>query len=33
MDSRLVDFVKDNPAIKSIITREMVRDLDGKVLT
>jgi hypothetical protein len=32
MDSRLVDFVKDNPAIESIITREMVRDLDSKVL-
>ena len=32
MDSRLVDFVKENPAIESIITREIVRDLDSKVL-
>jgi hypothetical protein len=32
MDPRLVDFVKDNPAIESIITREIVRDLDNKVL-
>jgi hypothetical protein len=32
MDPRLVDFVKENPAIESIITREIVRDLDNKVL-
>ena len=32
MDPRLVDFVKENPAIESIITREIVRDLDSKVL-
>jgi TonB family protein len=32
MDTRLVDFVKDNPAIESIITREIVRDLDSKAL-
>jgi len=32
MDPRLVDFVKDNPPIESIITREIVRDLDNKVL-
>jgi hypothetical protein len=32
MDPRLVDFVKENPALESIITREIVRDLDNKVL-
>jgi hypothetical protein len=32
MDPRLVDFVKENPSIEKIITREIVRDLDNKVL-
>ncbi len=33
LDPRLVEFVKENPALESILTREMTRDIDRKVLT
>src|SRR5437867_9483340 len=32
LDPGLAEFVKDNPAIENIITREIVRDVDAKVL-
>ncbi len=32
LDTRIQDFVRENPAIEGIITREIVRDVDSKVL-
>jgi TonB family protein len=32
LDPRLQDFVRENPAIESVITREIVRDVDNKTL-
>jgi TonB family protein len=32
LEPQLAGFVKENPAIESIVTREIVRDLDSKVL-
>lgn len=32
LDPRIAGFVKENPEIESIITREIVRDIDSKVL-
>ena len=32
LDPRLADFVKENPAVESILTREIVRDIDHRVL-
>ncbi len=33
MDPALVDFVEENPEIESIVTREIVRDIDSKTLS
>jgi len=33
LDPRLAEFIKDNPALDSILTREVVRDIDRRVLT
>jgi hypothetical protein len=32
LDPRLQDFVKENPGIENIITREIVRDVDRRIL-
>jgi hypothetical protein len=32
MDAELADFIRENPAIESIVTRELVRDIDTKTL-
>lgn len=32
LDSRIQNFVKENPAVESIFTRELVRDVDSGVL-
>ncbi len=32
LDSRVQGFVRDNPAVESIVTRELVRDVDSGVL-
>jgi hypothetical protein len=32
MDPRVVRFVRDNPAVESVITRELVRDLNSRAL-
>jgi hypothetical protein len=33
LDPRLTEFIKDNPGLDSILTREIVRDIDTRVLT
>ena len=32
MDTQLAEFIRENPAIESIVTRELVRDIDTKTL-